>query len=391
MNELKLYYRNDPYYNMMRLTPSNVRMAIQNGTDYLFKLNLFDVIARDDQFMSKKQDRDSIFRKAEWSVETCGNTIIDDFVKKQLWKILNNNILQELHQAVYKGFSVAEIIWNKNNIEKLVIHPQKAFNFKDGNLYIYDRDKQAYHQIPENKTVQCFNPMFQNDIPVGIGEIIAPLVCIKYSALYRDWPHFNEFIAMPMLWGYYQSQNEASKKALREALESLGRASLGILPQGSDLKFIESKNSDPKSYDRIIDVCNNAISKIVVGQTLTTQSSASGSYAMAKVHGGVRNDILSESIDIVCDAINKYIVRPLVNFNFSQKLYPEFKLLNPASLEVKSIRDKNLYGMGVRFTPKYFIENYGLQEDDFVLQDKSSNVNLTDECLSKKKTLNFYS
>lgn len=385
MSELRLYNNYEQYYRMLNLTPSNIRMAIENREDYLLKLNIYDKVSRDGHFISKKQDRDSIFRKVDWGIESCGVESIDEFVREQLWKVLNNNILQDLHEAIYKGFSVVEILWDDRNLVKeLKHHPQEAFNFKKGILHIYNQEQDTFHSIPENKTIQCYSPLWQRGLPLGIGEIIAPLVCIKYSALYRNWPHFNEFIAMPMLWGYYN--NKENKSGLIDALRSLGKSAMGVLPQGADLKFIEAKTSNPETFEKIINICDNEISKIVVGQTLTTQNTTStGSLAMAKVHGGVRDDILSESTDIVCDAINKFLVKPLVDFNFSQKVYPEFNLISPTSLEKKIERDKRLYEVGVRFNKKYFMEKYGLEEDDFELQSTSPPVSLSEDV--KKKTL----
>ena len=158
---------------------------------------------------------------------------------------------------------------------------------------------------------------------------------------------------------------------------------------GSDVKFIEASNNNPEAFDRIIKVCDQSISKTVVGQTLTTESTGSGSYAQAKVQNSVREDFQSLSVDLVCDTINRDLIKPLVNFNFSDRVYPTFSLKVPTLLEEKATRDKMLYDIGVRFTPQYFIENYGLPEDHFTIQERSSNPfeNLNSEV--KKKTQYF--
>ena len=387
MTELNLYHKSEDLYRMLTMSPNTVRWAIENIDDYREKINLHELVIRDDQYLSKKQDRDSIFRKCEWSLETSGNERIDEFVKEQIWKALDNNILQALHESLYQGFSVIEIIWDKNSIASLKALPQKAFNFKDGKLYIYDGQMNKYYEIPENKTMISYAPIKVNYMPVGLSEILAPVICVKYSAMFKDWPHFNEFVAMPMLWGYYH--NEETKKALNTALASLGRASIGTMPMGSDIKFIEASNNNPEAFDRIIKMCDQSISKTVIGQTLTTESTGSGSYAQAKVQNSVREDFQSLSVDLVCDTINRDLIKPLVNFNFSDRVYPTFSLKVPTLLEEKATRDKMLYDIGVRFTPQYFIENYGLPEDHFTIQERSSNPfeNLNSEV--KKKTQYF--
>lgn len=335
MTELNLHYKSEELYRMLTMSPNTVRWAIENVDDYREKISLHELVIRDDQYLSKKQDRDSILRKCEWALESSGNERIDEFVKEQIWKVLDNNILQSIHESIYQGFSVTEIIWNKNNIESLKSLPQKAFNFKDDKLYIYDGQMNKYYDIPENKAIISYAPLAINNKPVGLSEILAPIICVKYSAMFKDWPHFNEFVAMPMLWGYYSNQD--TKKALSEALSKLGRSAIGTMPMGSDIKFIEAGNNNPDPFERIIKVCEQSISKTVVGQTLTTESTGSGSYAQAKIQNGVREDMQTLSIDVVCDAINRDLIKPLVNFNFADRVYPTFSLKIPAMLEEKAI------------------------------------------------------
>jgi len=63
-------------------------------------------------------------------------------VQEHLWRVLSNKILQELHEALFLGFSVAEIIWEKNIPAEIKILPPKAFDFNDGILFIYDEENE---------------------------------------------------------------------------------------------------------------------------------------------------------------------------------------------------------------------------------------------------------
>ena len=131
-------------------------------------------------------------------------------------------------------------------------------------------------------------------------------------------------------------------------------------------------NSNPDTFERIISECEKAISKIILGQTLTTDSNGTGSYALGEVHNEVRQDIMENSLNLVCNAINTQLIKPLVDFNFGNiDKYPEFRLINPESFDKKFKRDKGLYDIGVRFTEKYIAEQYGLDEDDFEIKEES--------------------
>ncbi|MCL2064039.1 MAG: DUF935 domain-containing protein [Candidatus Cloacimonetes bacterium] len=372
--ELKLYHKHDEYYNMIELSPSAVRMSIANTRQFKQKLNLYYTILRDEHFLSKKHDRESIFAKAEWSIEPCENKKVNDFVYEHLWRVLTVNKLQSLHEALFCGFSIAEILWEGNIPAEVKMLPQQAFNFQEGKLFIYDEENDKYYDIPANKTIQVFAPIRINNLPVGLSEILAPTVALKYASLFKNWAHFNEFVAMPMLMGFYQ--NESQKTGLIKGLNNLGKSSIGVMPDGTRIEFIDPKNVSPETFVNAIEKCENAISKLIVGQTLTTQSAGTGSYAQTKIHGDVRQDFFENSINLVCEAINKYLVKPMVDFNFGRDhskgfnhFYPEFRLINPMCIEQKIEKDQKMYGMGIRFTKKYIKEQYGLEEDDFTLHN----------------------
>ena len=364
---IKISYNYEEMSMILNMNPNDIKNNLAME-DYVGRLDVHDLVAKDDQYLSKMQDRNSAIKKCDWQIETCDDKRIDDFVQECLWKVLNNDLLMSIHEAVYKGFSVHEIIWNtKNQIEQIIEQPQRAFNFKkDGSLWIYDRQTNVYTPIPENKTIQAYAPIRLRKYPLGLSEALAPVICVKHSAYMKDWPHFNEFVAMPMLWAYY---TEGKRPETITALKEMGKASIGAMPKGSELQFVEAKNSDPASFLEIINKAEESISKVVVGQTLTTSAGQTGSYSLGLVQSKVRDDILEMSLDVICNAINKYLVKPLIDFNFTNKKYPSFVLKLPTSKSAMAVEDKSIYDLGVRFTEDYFVEKYGLEKGKFKVVD----------------------
>ncbi len=111
--------------------------------------------------------------------------------------------------------------------------------------------------------------------------------------------------------------------------------------------------------------CNSEISKALLSQTLTTELEG-GSYAAAETHFKVREEIIHADISMVDNLINS-LIGMIVSLNFKQAKAPIFALLRSNSDSEKIWnRDIELLKSGkMSFTKEYWIENYGLNANDF--------------------------
>src|SRR6185369_2333343 len=65
------------------------------------------------------------------------------------------------------------------------------------------------------------------------------------------------------------------------------------------------------------DFSNNAIMRVILGQTLTTRGSeGGGSRSLGDVHQQVRAEKIEADAKFLMYVINEYLVRPIVLFNF---------------------------------------------------------------------------
>ena len=97
------------------------------------------------------------------------------------------------------------------------------------------------------------------------------------------------------------------------------------------IEFVESGGGKASSNDAIFkgmaEYIDKAISKAVLGQTMTTEDGSSQSQAT--VHDGVRHDILRHDARQLTNTINKYLVKPFVDLNFGampRNQYPIIKI-----------------------------------------------------------------
>ena len=73
-------------------------------------------------------------------------------------------------------------------------------------------------------------------------------------------------------------------------MKEAGSAAYIVIPKEADFEFIQNAtNGSSTLYETLINVCNKELSKLILGQTLSTE--AGGSMAQAKVHQEVELEI----------------------------------------------------------------------------------------------------
>lgn len=110
------------------------------------------------------------------------------------------------------------------------------------------------------------------------------------------------------------------------------------------------------------------IQKVILGQTLTSGTDGAGSRALGQVHNSVRTDKRDSDLAMIQPTVQA-IIDALCKLNGWGAHLIEFA--DGTGLEKeRSERDKNLYDIGVRFTPEYLLSNYDLDAEDFTLADE---------------------
>jgi phage gp29-like protein len=154
-------------------------------------------------------------------------------------------------------------------------------------------------------------------------------------------------------------------------MQGLGFTSL--IGVGKDETVSPVSGGDKDAFDQVENALVARIQKTWLGQTLTTQMSASGgSYAAAQVHNEVRKDKRDADLKLV-EPAGQTLVNLLWRVNNRPGLPPSFKLQDAKGLdEARAKRDKDLVDAGIlKFTPKYITSRYDLEPDDFELPSAS--------------------
>ena len=308
------------------------------------------------------------------------------FVEQTLNAIpdLNQTLLHIL-DAIGKGFSVQEILWQvqagRIGIAQIKSRAPWKFLFgPDGALRLSPwsfpmppdpaSDQTALSRSTEGSILPArkfivftFNGLYGNPLGRGLCARAYWYYWFKKNNL-KFWVIFNEKFGNPTVVGKYRpGSTEEDRNRLYEVIQSI-QSDTGItIPDSITLELLEARRSgNISTYRELADWCNDEISKIVLGATLTaSEGRRSGSMALGQVHDRVRGEYVEADARALENVINSQLIRWLVDFNFGVDAECPRWIIDTSAMEdfERDIAiDKELIAAGVALPKAYFYEKY---------------------------------
>jgi phage gp29-like protein len=154
-----------------------------------------------------------------------------------------------------------------------------------------------------------------------------------------SWAAFIDRYGYPIRIGKYgKKATEQDRATLKRAVAAIGQDFGAVIPESALLEIIESKHASETSnvYKNMADWVDKQISKLILGQTMTTDEGAS--RAQSETHEKVRDDIADSDIQQVVETLNSALTIPYINLNFGeQKNYPKIDLFKPDEKNIEQI------------------------------------------------------
>jgi phage gp29-like protein len=324
------------------------------------------------------------------------------FVEETLSQIPNfQDAVLHLLDALGKGFAVLEVMWRKDQetgevkVERLAPRWPGCFvQDEAGQWYLLDAGVDGAQPVgpPDqalgNKPVLVPRPgewsgpwgstlalpprkfilfVFQPHPAAPYGS---PL-CAKAYWYYwfkknnlRFWSLYNEKFGAPTAVAHYGAGTTPEEiERLNEVVAQLQTDVGLVIPESVSMELLEARRSGAAStYREFADWCNDEISKLVLGQTLTiSEGRRSGSLALGRVHEAVRFEYLAADARALGEALTHQLVRWLVDFNFGLHTpAPEFVFdcEQPQDYKAELELDRGLIQLGVPLETDYFYAKY---------------------------------
>ncbi|MCX7061378.1 MAG: DUF935 domain-containing protein [Gammaproteobacteria bacterium] len=285
-------------------------------------------------------------------------------------------MLEEQLDALGKGYSVNEIIWDTSERQWM----PKAFEHRDPRWFQFDRASQRELHLRDAANLTdgvplapykflAHLPRIKTGLPIrgGLARVVAFAWICKAYAL-KDWVAFAEVFGMPLRIGRYgATANDDDIRVLKMAVANIGTDAAAVLPESMKIEFQEVSKTGGGAdvFERLCAYIDRQISKAVLGQTMTTESGGGSGLAQAKVHNEVRQDIQKKDAKQLAATINAMLVRPIIDLNFGpQKTYPRICLNVPEPEDLAGLVTalKELVPLGLRVEQSVIRDKFGLPE-----------------------------
>jgi SPP1 gp7 family putative phage head morphogenesis protein len=168
----------------------------------------------------------------------------------------------------------------------------------------------SYKHAPYNSNV------VEAGSPRDLGLLMraAPAALWKKNA-FTAWAEYTQIFGMPLRKAKSSSFDSSNRGRLENMLKKMGQAAYVILEDGEDIEFVETGNSDAYMvYDKLIERTNAEMSKLILGQTMTTDNGSSRSQS--EVHERVADKYTEADKAMLQDIINTQVLPKLAALGF---------------------------------------------------------------------------
>jgi phage gp29-like protein len=304
-----------------------------------------------------------------------------------------DGLCRALLDGMTKGFAVIECVWGYDaarrlNVVDWIAHRQESFSFgDDGGLELLSP---PFAPAPSSQASEAsllldgrsaFPPQGARPAPArkflvlkfgadvrhrygrGLCQHAYWFYWFKKNAL-KFWAVFTEKFGAPTAVATFPPGTPREERDnILEILRSLQSDAGVVVPETIKLHLLEAgRTGGASAFREFAEWCNDEMSKIVLGGTLTSgEGRRGGSLALGNVHELVRQDYLEADARLLEGVLNNQLVRWMCELNLPGAGIPaiRFDTRPPADLAVQAEVDKTLVGLGVPIPLRYFHERYG--------------------------------
>lgn len=326
--------------------------------------DLYEEIMLDGHLTSVVEKRILSVTNCEWMfVDKNGKEV--EFMTKWIDTPDFELVVEEVLNSKMWGYTMLEFDFYKNDGVGVFCIPRKHMRPELG-MVSYEQTANAGINIREGVYA---NTILEAGKEKNLGLLLKAAQYVIYKrGNFGDWAQFAEIFGQPLIDAVWDGYDENQRIMLLEALEAMGGGGQLVRPAGTELNFVQGGSNNPTGdlYRNLIECCNAELSKLILGQTETTESSAGSGYAQAAQHGETEDDINRSDRKFVRRILNRRLCKifeangiDLKGGSFQIKNDYEEKLSKTDQLNLE-LRLKNEGGIPI--DDDHFYETYGIEK-----------------------------
>jgi len=325
------------------LTPQRLAGLLQaaaEGDHYEYLTLAEEMEERDLHYASELSKRKLAVSRLPISVEAYSDSSQDvklaDAVRGLVRKPGFRSLIKDLLDALGKGYSVAEIIWDRSGST----WKPAAYKHRDPRFFQFDQATRSEVRLRDEADMLdglplspfgyiVHVPRIKTGLPIrgGLARLASwAYMCKGYTV--KDWLAFAEVFGMPLRMGKYRSGASNDDIAvLKSAVANLGSDAAAVFPESMMIELVEAgKNSSADFYQRLAEYLDAQVSKGILGQTASA-SGTPGKLGDEKLQAEVRDDIRDDDAEQLEETLGRDLIKPFIDLNYGpQENYPSVQL-----------------------------------------------------------------
>lgn len=283
-----------------------------------------------------------------------------------------DRLLNEITEAPLFGWQPLEIVWehrNGANVPAEVIgkpaewfhfDAQAQLRFRSRQSPVYGEELEPRKFLLATQEASYANPYGHADLSMCFWPAVFKRGGLKF------WVTFTEKYGTPWLVGKTPRGTPGPEvDKLLDQLEAMVQDAVAVIPDDSSVDTLEpgDKGASADLYEKLLMFCRSEISIALLGQNQSTEANSNRASAEAglQVAGSIR-----DGDACLAQATVNQLLRWVVDLNEGEGApAPKFVLYEEESVnEAQANRDEALTRAGVKFSPKYWMRMYKLEEGD---------------------------
>lgn len=348
-------FRNELPSDLRSLTASSllskINLAESGDTRELFALYR-DLIASDNQVQMEFENRKRAVLGDVTSILPFDKTDSRDIAAKDLcWPLVDSAQFETakawLLNAVIYPVAVCEKVYAPTGggyeIAQLVPVPYQLLDYRDGTLRIFDTDPStglvrttSHFPDPARYIIHRGHTL---PLPDNWG---GPMRAILFWILLRTmsrqwWADLLERFGQPFLKGKYS--DEKGKEILERAFRLAQRLGGIVAHKNTEVEIVQAVAGDSSgSHERFIELCNKEISKLLAGQTLSSNAQPTGlGNGATPLQGAVRDDIRKSDAQRLAATLRSQLLAQYCEVNGARGRVPRLVFGSDSAAETSAI------------------------------------------------------
>lgn len=358
--------------NLKYILPQDRVLRLRGSRNY----EVYEDVLRDSQVKATFSQRRLAVVSHPVEVMPGGSMRRDRMAAEHLEEVLAHirwdTVTEKMLYGRFYGYAVAEALWARDGahvmLDRLVVRNRRRFVFDpEFRLKLLTTSDPNGEELPERKFWVLSCGADHDDEPYGLGlaHWLYWPVYFKRNQM-KFWLIASEKFGSPTVIGKYpRAASEPEIDKLEAAVKAVRTDSGITAPEDVIIELLEQARSGRMDYAGLYDRLDQAISKIVVGQTMTTDDGSSRSQS--ETHLEVRGDLVKSDEKLISDSFNRSVVRWLTDWNYPGAAYPIVRrnMEEEEDLKALSERDKTISEMtGKVPEDKYIEETYNIRMVD---------------------------